>query len=563
MRDPTIGSSMSDQLAHFAAARGLLVPRTFPIVQIVARITPPDGLSVVEAAGRAKASILQWVQAKCPRQIPENDLRNGVFDIEDVSGHRFEGISISGEADLWAGIVEHPDNDGRIWTVEASIGVKGSYAVFGTRMACTKLGLAASPFEPTTPRFVREIARSVGLTDSLQMQPEKHVVSSAADLEWLEESIRDSKRSLPIIVVSGKDTPTSASGPWAVDVNSLARATLGLAHIVVLPYAAAKEWTDRVGRPWSVYNGAIRTYKAHADLDEGDPSNHPFAPLQTIMEWEYGDSRGSAAFSQYLTHAMYRQSVTSPGWRDRFVEFRQVKTKWFERRRSEASFDQELQQLYELEIAELKKARDEARSDSDLYAQHFADTERDLEELRRNYHSLRQQNEALRLALRGVGRSDEGSIDIPEALDVLPDWIDEHLAARVVLHPRALKGLKNADYSDVPLVYNTLLLLANEYREMKIKGGADAKRAFDRRREELRLEPISAPISKTRAGEEGDEYYVRYPNNSGAKRFLESHLKKGTSRKTSEAFRIYFFWDEENKVVVIGWLPSHLDTRIT
>ena len=71
---------------------------------------------------------------------------------------------------------------------------------------------------------------------------------------------------------------------------------------------------------------------------------------------------------------------------------------------------------------------------------------------------------------------------------------------------------------------------------------------------------ISKSISETRAGEQGDEYFVRY---RGRREFLGWHLKKGTSRDASRDLRIYFFWDEEDEEVVIGYLPGHLDNRIT
>ena len=33
------------------------------------------------------------------------------------------------------------------------------------------------------------------------------------------------------------------------------------------------------------------------------------------------------------------------------------------------------------------------------------------------------------------------------------------------------------------------------------------------------------------------------------------------SRDRRYGFRLYFFWDEEGQVAVVGWLPSHLDNR--
>lgn len=63
--------------------------------------------------------------------------------------------------------------------------------------------------------------------------------------------------------------------------------------------------------------------------------------------------------------------------------------------------------------------------------------------------------------------------------------------------------------------------------------------------------------------QEGDSYFVQYPPGATQWKFLELHLKKGTSKDVRFCLRIYFFWDEEIQLVVVGWLPNHLDTKAT
>ena len=94
--------------------------------------------------------------------------------------------------------------------------------------------------------------------------------------------------------------------------------------------------------------------------------------------------------------------------------------------------------------------------------------------------------------------------------------------------------------------------------------GLDRKRQWDQGWEALGL-TVEPSISKSRAGEQKDEYYVNYPSGTliGGKKFLEQHLKKGNDRSERFCLRIYFFWDRTANLVVVGWLPSHLDTRQT
>jgi hypothetical protein len=70
-------------------------------------------------------------------------------------------------------------------------------------------------------------------------------------------------------------------------------------------------------------------------------------------------------------------------------------------------------------------------------------------------------------------------------------------------------------------------------------------------------------ISQERAGEQGEEYFVRYPTSSSPRRFLEWHLRKGSNKDARYCLGIYFFWDDDTAQVIVGWLPSHLDNRMT
>lgn len=61
-------------------------------------------------------------------------------------------------------------------------------------------------------------------------------------------------------------------------------------------------------------------------------------------------------------------------------------------------------------------------------------------------------------------------------------------------------------------------------------------------------------------GEHGDTYLVRWGK---SRLLLDRHLKKGNSREERFCFRLYFTWMDEDQHVLVGWLPSHLDTRAT
>lgn len=125
---------------------------------------------------------------------------------------------------------------------------------------------------------------------------------------------------------------------------------------------------------------------------------------------------------------------------------------------------------------------------------------------------------------------------------------------RIVILPRAIAAARKSVYEDEACVFAALEVLAGPYREVK---ASQAPR--EKARSELATLGISMGGSVDPAYA-GDEYYVRW---SGRRRFLDQHLKKGTSRDPRFSLRIYYTWDDELGKCVVGWLPTHLTNSLT
>ena len=153
------------------------------------------------------------------------------------------------------------------------------------------------------------------------------------------------------------------------------------------------------------------------------------------------------------------------------------------------------------------------------------------------------------------------TVVLPESLDELGSWSAIELDGKLLILPRAINEAKKSGFEDPPLVYRSVALLGNEYRDMRLTGKPEAQRKCHQKCNELGV-AITKSISACRAGEHGDEYRVTYPC-EGSKRFLDWHLTKGAIKDERFCLRIYFFWDLTAKLIVIGCLPSHLDNRST
>jgi hypothetical protein len=156
------------------------------------------------------------------------------------------------------------------------------------------------------------------------------------------------------------------------------------------------------------------------------------------------------------------------------------------------------------------------------------------------------------------------ALEGPTDLAGLNEWVKKH-EEKLILHSRAVDAAKKSKFLDVPLIYSAIDLLAEEYRDMRLasKELAPASREKCMNKIQALGLDLSQAIIPSRAGEQGDTYFVTYPIGGDKKRMLEMHLTKGADRDERYCLRIYFFWDDDAQKVVVGWLPNHLDTRGT
>jgi len=215
--------------------------------------------------------------------------------------------------------------------------------------------------------------------------------------------------------------------------------------------------------------------------------------------------------------------------------------------------DRELLNMQVEELSEqLEDARDDARDAWEL----AGSVEAELQTAHQEVRNLRSHVEFLRSKLT---QKPEEVIPIPDTLEDLPDW-QEHVAGQLILAPRALRAAAKSIFAEPELVYRSLLLLANEYRSMRLGIGDDARQRYQQHLGELKLKD-GPSISDSRSGEHKDQYYIDHPLHPGKRIMLDQHLRRGTDRDPRNLLRIYFHWDDEERLVVVGWLPGHLETR--
>ena len=165
------------------------------------------------------------------------------------------------------------------------------------------------------PGIVRGLARSPGLADyGWRLAATPWVIQTEEGVEGLIHLIGSGERTRPVFAIGlGPRETNPESAP--LDLWDLAHRTVGLAHVAVLTGPMTYALTDRVGRKYSVFGNAVRTYRPGCILGDG-AEEHPMALPETVRRWRSG---GPHEFAVFLTREAARASVLRQGTRDRWL----------------------------------------------------------------------------------------------------------------------------------------------------------------------------------------------------------------------------------------------------
>ena len=532
-----------------------------PVSQVILRLRRDGEHSPFDAA---RGTVLEWMARRAGKRLPD-EARNGEsFSLDDVGAQRTEAVAIP-SPHYWAARLDDADKNvaQRVWTTEIGIGEQqDGTTLLGCRLQCVTRGDDLA-FDRSIPRFVRDIVEQHSAElEGRSISVEPWFVETEDEVEELVGLLLDSNRRCDVIVFSLPEGSSDQDETCASEVE-VARRTVGAAHVAVISAGASYALSDRVGKEFSVYRQAVRTYRPGFDPAKDEPFSHPLGLPARIAEWSGG---GPEAYERLLVSQALIRSVSGQEIERRLPPFTEVRRIAAELRRDaakkEGSPESDLLELAELEIEELKEfLKTNEREYDGLLS--VAEQERDQEQkaaqqARATNAYLRHRIESLEQQLKAAGQST--TPDIPGNLDGFEDWCRKNLSGAVELHNRAFRSVEKSEYEDVSLIYKSLLLLRDHYVPMRREGGLEKKRAFEDWCRALGIDE-QPTFHGARYGKEGETYFVRY---GGRRVLLDRHLKKGTAHNDDRrCFRLYFFWDDKEQHVVVGWLPSHLDTQIT
>jgi len=490
--------------------------------------------------------------------IPDGAWDGETFDIDADNSERAAAIKLD-DPKYWAfRLSERLKDTNRIWTTEVGIAeLQPNEAAFGCRLVCSHRGMWDA-----VPRSIPNFVRGIAFTQNARLDgrltsAEPWIVDSEEAVDELVSFLQAPTRNHPVVVFSLPED-SGDTEETIIPVIPFLRRTVGYVHTVIITSDGSFALTDRLGREFSVYRQAVRTFNPGFQPGSDLSTDHPVATAARIQGWPDTEE---GSFTEFLVHQSLRLTRTRDVLERKHPPFHQVKRIAAEQaRRIARASGQDDTELLMLAEEELKAAKQEAQTSLEMAIDADAEKEQALTEVQQTKASYM----ALQARLKGLqaqlAQGEKEDNRIPDSLEDIEKWAVENLSGEVELHEKALKAAKESDFKDTELVYNALLMMRDLYVPMRRDGGIELVNKFDQRLAELGLENSPCFAQDNKAKNFGGAYFVRYQS---SKRELDWHLKGSNSRDGRRGFRMYYFWDAESSRVVVGYFPGHLRNDIT
>ena len=517
------------------------------------------GASVASHAGRAplrlaRDIVLRWLRDSLHGDLPRKALRHRGFS------HRTgttvcRGIRVrDGDNDQWAVMIERsPAPDREIASEIVISGTAARSGVIGIRLV--DRSIAPGDLEREYPAdLLAALAARIPLRQGgRRLACEPVTVESEQTMRGFLALLLDSGRKAPFAVLTlpSDKADRAAVGAYA---HSLARAVTGLAVVWVLPPAMTFRLTERVTRHLSVFNGAWRLYMP--GFGEGaSKTDHPLILWDRLNE-EGGHARATERFLRVSAAAsrkaggadhaptyaaLEREAARVTGPRGGLVSFL---------RRSIWRGPERVAVVREPSPAtasaspgpsrRLRAARETATARAKRY-----------ERVKKRVVAVEQErDEALKRAeqlaglVRVLGGDPDTRVPFPTTWAEFAAWCDESLRGRLVLTGAARRELDGARFADVDLAARCLNWLADEYRNGRLVGGNASLHG--------RIDGIDGAFNVP-CGRDSFEHVW-----DGRRHTVNWHVKRGANtRDPHRCLRIYYFWDEQARQVVVAAMPGH------
>lgn len=553
-----------------------LPEKTGPIIYRIPRLSLEAGkidvLALAGVLGNAAATsdaytltrdqILHWLGRKgfrltSPDANANHETADGELSIE-TDGNNAWAMRFDDRRSMDQGI---------IWRVEVTL-IRSDSTAMGLRLSQVRPSTdSPSPASSGVPAFVSAIAKVVGLSDAgVPFHSEAYALTGEKGAQVLMNLLINSARVQPVVVFQCHDAEAMVKG-----IDTLARRLIGVAHVVRLDDDGQARFKELVGPALSVRKQSVRLYRPGFSI-ESDAADHPVwpAPVNQLPR-PFLDELFEVAAAVSLEYDDLDERVPSfPAVRDALSEQRvlgltqEAASLALSEQERNAKLDS-LRKELEAAVADHKEQIQDLRQRNTHLAAEIAAlrVERDhaLDEVRRLNRTLNIRFGVFDADEEDPDDGDETEVDYPDNWGELQSWVDRHGHGRIILHHKAIKAAMSSPFRDIPLAYKALDYLARFYVPMRYRDVTDGELY-----ESAKAFLLTHALEDSGVGTaDGINRYKRFYQriHDGKTITLDRHLKKGGSFDPATCFRLYYCYDEEAQVAIVGHMPGHLVNRLT
>jgi len=506
-----------------------------------------------EAFENAVREAVIWMRRR-NGAIPDEAFKGASFEVGGGGIHPAQAVNFDFSGGrIWAASLDDPDRAvlGRTWVTEITVGEQDARVQFGARLINVSRRSDA-PFVPSLPGVVRQVVnRRPASADGLALTDCARRVQDDSDVDDLISVLDDPTRRLPVLVIAD-----GATRPAFASADSVAGRLTGAAHVYSIGQYGWREMIRLLGTGLSVFDGAARLYRPGFHSETADPFDHP---LWITRIGTAPDARADMVVARVLSTSV---NATKKDDYPRFNVIRQAAAANDIAARRSTSSDADLSRLFEEENARLTEELRTVRAEFEQWVEEMdaaqSETQREIAELKTELARARAQNDSLRAAL-STGQVEARRTPLSDYGD-FENWARANLSTNVWISPKAIKAVeKSGEFDNPKLLGDALFMLDEFYVPMKKNSTPGAHAAYEDRLRQLGCE--DQPCFKQKNDiKRFPEYGVTY---QGDRYWCNDHIKYGGGMDPKRYFRIYYHWNEDDQVLLVGYLPGHLDNNLT
>lgn len=481
---------------------------------------------------------------------------------------------------------------GRVFETNIAFRIFDGRLECGFKTTCSEPEGTAAPCESFRVSVVKTMVRNelLGLKHGLPITETPYEADTVDKVKRIAAFAKDEQREIPLVVVSeyigvvdmlaffktlqtdisslrpqleriADEYNTNATAELPKKYNELAKLCMGYAHFCVLPNRFVDLFAEKTKDEFPLENGDTRIIfpvqsgqssrmftRAEISADQSDFYNS----VRTIVT---GYSKGKVMhFGQvkFINEARAEEQQT-------IIDMNASKTDIAE------AFGKKLDIQGAKYAGEINLLRARLK-ESEQRVERLKNQAAALEDEKRQYC---EKNETLKRNFSDAEECRKAAltqrtmlIERPNKPDEMAKWVEKYFSSRLTLHNNAVGLMKKVKPGevDMPLLCDAVEFLAVEYRDCLMRTITPEEKeniCSDKYGRRFEVTTINDRSIETFPGEYKIKYGRSYKGKP-AEMPLNLHLKIGVDPE--HLIRIYFLYDTENKLIVIGSMPKHLST---